>query len=75
MLPIQVRIERAERLVRMLQEDAPLLAIRFKDLNHERRASAQSYVAQLTACAQAELQRLQQESSRGRRSRPAAAGN
>ena len=33
------------------------------------------YAAQLAACAQAELQRLQQESSRGRRSRPAAAGN
>ncbi|HEY1264386.1 MAG TPA: hypothetical protein VGF06_12745 [Terriglobales bacterium] len=67
MLPIQVRIERAERLVRMLEQDAVLLAVRFADLAPERRKSAQTYAAQLTACAQAELNRLKLESSQTRR--------
>jgi hypothetical protein len=74
MLPIEVRIERAERLVRMLEQDAPLLAIRFAELAPERRQSAQSYAAQLTACAQAELGRLRHESSKGRRTKLAVAG-
>jgi hypothetical protein len=70
MLPIQVRIERAERLVRMLEHDAPLLAIRVADLTPERQKSTQDYAAELTACARAELKRLMQE-----RRKSAVAGN
>jgi alkylhydroperoxidase family enzyme len=58
MLPIDTRIHRAQRLVRMLEEDAPLLAVRVAELTPERQRSAQDYAAQLTAHARAELQRL-----------------
>ena len=48
MLSIHVRIDRAQRLVRMLEQDAPLLARR---------------VAELTAHARAELEKLLEEGS------------
>jgi CRP-like cAMP-binding protein len=60
MLPIDSRIHRAQRLVRMLEEDAPLLAIRVAELTPERQQSAQEYAAQLAATARAELDRLLQ---------------
>lgn len=63
MLPINVRINRAERLVRMLEEDAPLLAIRVAKLTQERQVSTKAYADQLTVHARAELQRLLEESS------------
>jgi hypothetical protein len=62
-LPIQVKIERAQRLVRMLEQDAPLLAIRVAQLTPEYQQSALSHAAMVTACARAELDRLMQESS------------
>jgi hypothetical protein len=61
MLPIEVQIERAERLVRMLEQDAPLLAIRVADLGPEHQKSAKDHAAMVTACARAELQRLLEE--------------
>lgn len=60
MLPVDTRIHRAERLLRMLQEDAPLLAARISQLTPERQQEAKSYAAQLTAHAQAELSRLRE---------------
>jgi hypothetical protein len=60
MLTIDTRIHRAQRLLRMLEEDAPLLAIRVKELTPERQQSAQEYAAQLAATARAELLRLQE---------------
>jgi hypothetical protein len=63
MLTMAAKIERAQRLVRMLEEDAPLLEIRFAELNPEHQLSAKSYAAQLTARAQAALERLVQERS------------
>jgi hypothetical protein len=63
MLTMAAKIERAQRLVRMLEEDAPLLAIRVAELNAEHQLSAKSYAAQLTARARAALERLVQEGS------------
>ena len=67
MLPIEIQIERAQRLVRMLEQDAPLLAIRVAELTPEYQQSAKSHAAMITACARAELRRLQGESTPGKR--------
>jgi hypothetical protein len=63
MLSIHVRIDRAQRLLRMLEEDAPLLAVRVAELTPEHQQSAKSYAAQLTAHARAELEKLLEEGS------------
>jgi hypothetical protein len=61
MLSIDVRIDRAQRLLRMLEEDAPLLARRVAELTPEHQQSAKNHAAQLTAHTQAELETLLQE--------------
>jgi hypothetical protein len=48
----------------MLEQDAPLLAIRVAELTHEHQRSAKDHAAQLTARARAELQRLLKEQTR-----------
>ena len=58
MLTLQTRIDRAQRLLRMLEQDAPLLTMRVAQLSPERQESAKSYAAKLTAHARAELERL-----------------
>jgi hypothetical protein len=58
MLSIHVRIDRAQRLLHMLEEDAPLLAIRVAELAPEHQQSAKTYAAQLTAQARTELEKL-----------------
>jgi hypothetical protein len=63
MLSIHVRIDRAQRLLRMLEQDAPLLARRVAELTPEHQQSAKSYAAQLTAHARAELEKLLEEGS------------
>jgi hypothetical protein len=63
MLSIHVRINRAERLLRMLEQDAPLLAVRVAQLTPEHQQSAKSYAANLTAHARAELEKLMLEVS------------
>lgn len=74
MLPIEVQIERAQRLVRMLEQDVPLLAVRVADLAPEHQKSARDHAAMITACARAELHRLLEESS-PKRSKGAKAAN
>jgi hypothetical protein len=64
MLSIHARIDRAQRLVRMLEEDAPLLAIRVAPLAAEHQTSAKQYAAELAEHARAELIRLLEEESR-----------
>jgi len=61
MLSIHARIDRAQRLLRMLEEDAPLLATRVADLTPERQRSAKEYAARLTAQTRAEIDKLMQE--------------
>jgi hypothetical protein len=63
MLSIHARIDRAQRLVRMLEQDAPLLAIRVAPLTPEYQQSAKNYAAELTAQARAELEKLLEERS------------
>ncbi|HXZ34216.1 MAG TPA: hypothetical protein VEH30_18225 [Terriglobales bacterium] len=63
MIRTQSRIARAQRLVRMLEEDAPLLARRVADLTPEHQRSAKDYAERLTAHARAELEKLIQEDS------------
>lgn len=75
MLPIEVQIERTQRLVRMLEQDAPLLARRVSELTPEYQQSAKSHAAMLTACARAELQRLLEESAPNQRRKKAKAAN
>jgi len=61
MLSIHVRINRAKRLLRMLEQDAPMLAVRVAELTPERQQSAKSYAAKLTAQTRAELEKLRLE--------------
>jgi hypothetical protein len=61
MLSIHAKIDRTQRLLRMLEEDAPLLAVRVAPLTPERQQSAKNYAAQLTAYARAELEKLMEE--------------
>ena len=61
MLPIELRIDRAERLVRMIEDDAPLLAVRVAPLSREHQESTKSYAAMLAMQARAELKRLLDE--------------
>jgi hypothetical protein len=61
MLPIELRIDRAERLVRMIEDDAPLLAVRVAPLSREHQESTKSYAAKLATQARAELKRLLEE--------------
>jgi len=63
MLSLHTRIDRAQRLLRMLEEDAPLLAIRIAELTPERQIAAMMYADQLVARARAELEKLVQEDS------------
>lgn len=61
MLTVETRIDRAERLLRMLEEDIPLLAIRVADLAPEHQQSAKDYAAYLTEQARAQLEKLVDE--------------
>jgi len=63
MLSIHAKIDRAQRLVRMLEDDAPLLAVRVANLAPEHQQSAKAYAAQLAARARAELEKLIEESA------------
>lgn len=61
MLPIELRIDRAQRLLRMIEQDAPLLAVRVAPLSIERQHSAKSYAQELAMMTRDEIQRLLQE--------------
>jgi len=61
MLTIREKIDRAQRLLHMLEEDSALLALRVAELTPERQQSTKNYAAQLTAHARAELKRLIEE--------------
>jgi hypothetical protein len=61
MLSIHSKIDRTQRLLRMLEDDAPLLAVRVAALTPERQQSTKDYAARLTAHARAELEKLVEE--------------
>lgn len=58
MLSIQTKIDRTQRLLRMLEEDAPLLAVRVAPLTAERQQTAKEYAAELRARTREELEKL-----------------
>jgi len=62
MLSIRAKIDRTQRLLRMLEEDAPLLAVRVAPLT-PRQQSAKDYAARISAHARAELEKLIEEGS------------
>lgn len=61
MLPVETRIDRAQRLLRMIEQDAPLLALRIAPLSRECQESAMSHAKKLAALTRKELQRLMKE--------------
>ncbi len=61
MLPVEMRIDRAQRLLRMIEQDAPLLDARVAPLSRECQQSAKSHAQNLAALTRAELQRLMKE--------------
>ena len=61
MLPVETKIDRAQRLLRMIEQDAPLLAVRVAPLSRECQESAISHAKSLAALTRAELQRLLKE--------------
>jgi hypothetical protein len=62
-LPISLRIDRAQRLLRMIEQDAPLLEVRTAQLSRECQEAAKSHAQYLAALTRAELQRLAEEES------------
>ncbi len=56
-----MRIRRVQRTLRWLEEDAPLLAIRMKDLSPERQKLAKRFATNMIDHTRAELQRLMEE--------------
>lgn len=63
MYSMSAKIARTQRLVQMLEADAPLLARRVAELTPEHQKSAKDYAARLTAHARAELEKLVEEDS------------
>lgn len=63
MLSTNAKIARTQRLVQMLEADAPLLARRVAELTPEHQRLAKDFAARLTAHARAELEKLVQEDS------------
>lgn len=63
MLTIHQKIDRTARLVRWLEEDAPLLEIRVASLTPESQQAAKEFASKLRASAGAELERLKQQSA------------
>jgi hypothetical protein len=60
---MQAKIDRAQRWVRMLEEDTRLLANRVRELTPERQKSAQDYAARLTEHARAQLEELMRQNA------------
>jgi hypothetical protein len=61
MLPIELKIDRAQRLLRMIEQDEPLLAVRVAPLSAEQQQSAKSYAQELAMLTRAEIKRLLDE--------------
>jgi hypothetical protein len=58
---MEARIDRVLRLVRMLEQDEPLVEMRVSELTSEYQQSTKDYAARLTARARAELVQLMLE--------------
>ena len=63
-LPIEMRIDRAQRLLRMIEQDAPLLEMRVAALSREHQESAKSHASMLADLTRAEIQKLHREKAK-----------
>lgn len=61
MLTIDLRIDRAQRLLRMIEEDAPLLNVRLAPLSNEHQRAARLHAERLAQITREEIQRLLEE--------------
>jgi hypothetical protein len=61
MLPIELRIDRAQRLLRMIEEDAPLLNARLAPLSREHQRAARLHAERLAQITREEIKRLLEE--------------
>jgi len=62
MLTIHDKIDRTARLVRWIEEDAPLLNARIASLTPQSQQATKEFASKLMACARSELERLEQQS-------------
>lgn len=65
MLSVDMKIDRAQRLLRMMEEYTPVLAVRVADLTPEHQQSAKSYADQVIAHTRAQLELLSREKNVG----------
>lgn len=61
MISIDEKIDRAQRLLRIIDEDAPLLHRRVAELPREQQQSAKEHVAHIVAQTRAEIAKLMEE--------------
>ena len=61
MLSLDLRIDRAQRLLRMIEEDRPLLNLRVAPLSSEQQRAARLHAERLAQITRAEIQRLLEE--------------
>jgi hypothetical protein len=65
MLSIELRIDRAQRLLRMIEEDAPLLNARLAPLSREHQRAARLHAKRLEQLTRDEIKRLLEEKDLG----------
>jgi hypothetical protein len=63
-LSIDQRINRAQRLLRMIEDDAPLLEMRVSSLSREHQESAKSHAMLLADLTRAEIKKLRKEKAK-----------
>lgn len=61
MLTLEHKIDRAQRLLRMIEEDAPLLSVRVAPLSVDHQKSVKSYAQRLAERTRAEIADLLRE--------------
>ncbi|HET8824117.1 MAG TPA: hypothetical protein VFM77_03235 [Terriglobales bacterium] len=66
-LSIDQRITRAQRLLQMIEEDAPLLEMRVAPLSREHQESAKSHAMLLANLTRAEIKKLRKEKAKADR--------
>jgi hypothetical protein len=66
-LSIDQRITRAQRLLRMIEDDAPLLEMRVSPLSREHQESAKSHAMLLADLTRAEIKKLRKEKAKADR--------
>ncbi|HWH61127.1 MAG TPA: hypothetical protein VN682_26120 [Terriglobales bacterium] len=66
-LSIDQRITRAQRLLQMIEDDAPLLEMRVAPLSREHQESAKSHAMLLAELTRAEIKKLRKEKTKAAR--------